>query len=151
MEISIGDSNSAKAENLKNDLMLWESVKSDFLKFNSKLEGHTEFEEKQLFQFIREHVKPDTHKLLFPVHFQSLHEQHDSVIPNITQKLVSCFQGQPQKQWTQVIEHLKEFQNELFQHLLIEERGLVMPWLNWDDTLYATYRTYLSWKFAPMY
>jgi len=140
-----------KAENLKKDLRLWESVKLGFMKFNHKLEGHTVFEEEQLFLFIRENIKPETHRLLYPVHFDALNHQHDTLLPDITQKIVDCLEGQAQMQWEKVAQYLKEYKNALFQHLLMEERCLVMPWLNWNDDMYGTYRTYLTWKSARMY
>jgi len=134
--------------NINNKQAVLDDVKSSFEKFTNKLEKHTEFEETMLLKFMIENLP----KNVIP-HYDQLHSQHDKNIPEITKKINEFFQNNTNniQDYKPLIGLLKEYLNDLLEHLKLEEQCLVGIWLNLTPDLYKTYRSYLSWKYAPMY
>eukprot|EP00923_Selenidium_pygospionis_P055468 GHVN01096638.1.p2 GENE.GHVN01096638.1~~GHVN01096638.1.p2 ORF type:complete len:245 (-),score=45.99 GHVN01096638.1:781-1515(-) len=123
-----------------------------FKKFADKLEGHRQFEDTQLFKYFNDHHAE------WKEAFAPLEEQHvtiEKTHEEINQKIRLVNSSTSEEAKLRASEDLKksleDYRDAVFSHLDDEENVLLFRWLNLNPTEYATYRTYLSYKYAFMY
>jgi hemerythrin-like domain-containing protein len=119
---------------------------ADFSKFHAKIEAHSEYEDTQLFQFFLDS------KIKMPDGaLQKLMEQHSDIrtVAEIQQGYGNSGRNNGKQKPMQPL--LQEYVNNMLQHLDLEEKTIVGPWLQLTDEQYKKYRTYLSWKYCFMY
>lgn len=115
-------------------------TEKQFVKFHSKLEKHSEYEETQLFPFfVDENIIPEENLI-------TLKGQHQNI------ETYGAIQDHFSKSDLHSVRTLLEsYRQELLDHLKLEEETIVCPWLQLTEEQYKTYRSYLSWKYCFMY
>jgi hypothetical protein len=111
-------------------------AKAAFAKWRSKLEGHSNFEDEQLFKFFKENVAGMDEEL------KELEKQHETQLGQTEETIFDS------KEWKA---SLQIYVDEMLKHMEMEEIVIIKPWLHLTDKEYQKYRTYLSWKYAAMY
>ena len=126
------------------DVGKWQAA---FTKFHNKMKSHSEFEDGQLFKFFVGHRIGNQDK------FQELMKQHEDV--RAGQEILdglAKLQTEPNEDLKKdVLRKMKNYVKDLEEHLDMEEKTVVGPWLQLTAEQYKVYRSYLSWKYCFMY
>jgi len=118
----------------------------NFQAFEKKLEGHSEFEDTQLFKFFLDEKLGHSELLM------ALMQQHANL--RLSKAVSTAYERLVQKETTNVEScrtALQAYIDDLMDHLDLEEKTIVGPWLMLTEAQYKKYRTYLSWKYCVMY
>lgn len=119
-----------------------------FTKFHKKIESHSEFEDTQLFKFFMDSKIGNQDNL------RELMKQHGNIrlVEEIKEGLEQIKSGSASEEGTKATkEKLSKFVEDLKDHLDLEEKTIVGPWLQLTPEQYKTYRSYLSWTYCFMY
>uniref|UniRef100_A0A6S8Y349 Hemerythrin-like domain-containing protein n=1 Tax=Ditylum brightwellii TaxID=49249 RepID=A0A6S8Y349_9STRA len=137
-----------KEKEVKNKL---KALQSAYGKFVKKVQGHSEFEDSQLFKFFLENVQDDTLK----EQLEELKKDHSTLDNDetIQNAFEAAFLNEviSKDDTTKILELMTKFTEDMDQHMRKEENAIVHHWLNLTEEQYKKYRTYLSWKYAAMY
>jgi len=123
-----------------------------FIKFDAKIKAHSKFEDEQLFKYFLENCSSSEE---VQSKLKALSKEHSDL--KDTERVRNAFQkvlGDKEVETTDLREMqdaLDDYVQDLEKHLQEEEHAIVPIWLNLTSEEYATYRTYLSWKYAFMY